>query len=967
MVFISRSAGFGPRPAEMFASVHPDLSVPALLQRLQFDGIPVNDSDRTELAGLAREADSAFLSEALFSLARRGEAQGNYPLAGALYAWLAEGGNSGGDPSVSDIAHRARTRIEVLRGGGNFGERGENFLRHFAREATDPALLIGMACAGGVFRLTRAFTLGELAAAGTLSPTTTRLFAHAAGFALEAPAFVAANRGVQAALGVSGRAGHPSVGHELASAYLFIGAMKLSGAAAGGLHRRWVGSAPGLSAAGRVSAVLFPQVGMLGGILLAHGLEQAAGLRPAQSSEAWLAESLATLLHFHVSGRLLHGLGGPGLRGWERAMDLHAERLLLRPFRIPPRLALAQALEGPMLSQALHSGEEPFWQPRQVEGRGQGLRVEASDPLDIRVPEGVAIPDLLRHFMRLWRADAEAQPRISLPGDFAKRVADWGYVWQEAMGQNYAADFARLRRLHDSLARGEALPAEEATYLDGLIKQSQSHAQGFEVYRRLLSKIVMQARRAPDYERRPEDGALDRILHDLSHRPQFLQILGLAAADLREGSPLEAFYLQQLDPRSGFAVAQTVKEGIVMAASESPELVARVGKGLRLEGLDDVHLVQGAGAARALGDILANFVTNTWRYRRSDAVAARLQVARLADGGLQFSVSDNGIGIEARNLASLGGHGFRESRVDLSRSHGFGLASVIENLRRMGWGPLWVKSRAGEGSEFRFEIPGERLFSEGGRLIGGIRGSVDRWGQGGPTRLECNLEEGFLVPTASLDLAIRRLIQEVPPGPLFQEDHSIPRPQALQAGALRHRRLEILHRLLAAGRPMQQLTVLENGSGAMLDTAFTVLRLGSSLRIKEPDGIVMRAHARWLANILTEAEVERVRYFAPEAVDMASPADIVYWGHPNPYEMTRPAGASLGEYLGRDVRPGGYMVLQSDHYFGAFKELRNLEMDPRHWERVFDAALPDVEFGSNAILPSAQSSNLHLQVFRRRP
>ncbi len=966
MLFSFRSAGFGPRSAEAPVSARPDLSVPALLDSLSSDGIPLNASARAELAGLARETNPDLLSEALFAFARRGETEGNLPLAGALYAWLVAAGDSGGNPSVPEIARLARSRIEVLRGAGNFGERGENFLRHFAREATDPALLIGMACAGGAFRLTRAYALGEIAAAGTFSPTAARLLSHAAGFALEAPAFVAASRGVHAVLGDSGRAGHPSPGHELLSAYLFIGAMKLSGAAAGGLHRRWVGAAPGPSASGRVSAVLFPQVGMLGGILLAHGLEQAAGLRPAQAPEAWLAESLATLLHFHVGGRLLQGLGGPGLRGWERAMDLHAEGLLRRPLRIPPRLAFAQALEGPMLSQALLPGEEHYWQPRQLEGRGRSLRIEAVDPTNIRVPEEVSIPEVLRHFMRLWRADTGAQPRIALPKDFARRIADWGYAWQEAMGQNYSADFARLRRLHESLAREEPLPAEEALYLDGLIAQAQSHAEAFEAYRRLLSQIVTHARRAPGYERRREDNTLDRVLHDLSHRPQFLQVLGLAAGELRAGMALDDFFLQQLDPRNGFAVGEAVKEGLVMAASESPELVSRVGKGLRLEGLDEIHFAQGGRAARALGDILANFVTNTWRYRKNDAVAARLQVTRLEEGGLQFSVGDDGIGIEAHNLASLGGHGFRESRLDLSRSHGFGLASVLENLRRMGWGPLWVKSRAGEGSEFRFEIPGKHLLSGGDPLFGRRPGAVNRLGQGGATRLEANLDEGFLVPAAGLDLAIRRLIQEVPPGPLLQEDLGVSRALALQSSVLRWRRLEILHRLLAAGRPMERLTVLENGSGPMLDTAFTVLRLGSRLRIKEPDGIMMRSHARWLGKILNEAEGERIQYLAPEAVDLPSPSDIVYWGHPNPREMVRPAGVPLGEYLGRDVRPGGFLVLQSDHYFGTFQELRNLNLDPRVWERLFAEDLPDVESGSNAVLPSAQNFNLHLQVFRRR-
>lgn len=66
---------------------------------------------------------------------------------------------------------------------------------------------------------------------------------------------------------------------------------------------------------------------MLSGIMLGHALEVEAGLRPAAGAAATLADSLATLLQFHVAGRLSRQAFGPRFAAWEQGLDLRAASL----------------------------------------------------------------------------------------------------------------------------------------------------------------------------------------------------------------------------------------------------------------------------------------------------------------------------------------------------------------------------------------------------------------------------------------------------------------------------------------------------------------------------------------------------------------------------------------------------------------------------------------------------------------
>ncbi len=921
-------------------------------------GSSVPPSLRAEFEDVLREQDPQLLVEGLQSLARRAGAQDQIQFAASIYHAMAEA------PGVpEELRLLANRGFEALQGGGSFGERSEFFLRHFLRQASDPKLLLGMACGGVVYRTVRGLALGELAAGTSLGTTGLRFWAGAAGFAAEAPSFVLASRGIRAVLGESAPAGSPSLEQEILSSYLFLGAIRGTGAASQWALRWWLGPATRLTPLANFSTGLFSQAGMLGGILLSHRAETALGLRPNQDSASLLAESLATLLQFHVSGRIFQQLAGPGFQSWESAMDRQAELVSLRPRRpLQPWQPAFAGLGGPMLMASLDPeecgpGPGAIGDSWTFEGKGMPrLQVEAK--------EGVG--RTLRRFSDLSKEHGTAL-RVDLPPGFASRISDWGYQWQESMRRNYWKDFRLLQGLHGKIANGASLEEMEIAFLRTLQGQAQADFRDFATQKDLLSRLAERSR----FGRTPNpasDQALDRVIHDLSHRPYFLQILDLSAADLLQGQALSPLYLDSIEARGGFSIAKVLREGVWRAASDSPEFAERLWKSLSPEDFVDLRLSQGGRAAKGLSDILANLLSNAWRYRRDEAGPVVLGPELLANGSLQISVRDQGMGISSENIARLGMHGYREARREVAGSQGLGLNSVIETLRRLGWGPLWVRSQVGQGTEFRFSIPRGHLELTGSKLPD--LEPIDLWGQGENTEMELNLEAGFRVPVNSLDLAVRQIMHEVPLSVLVHDHHpeGISTHEALRRGALRHRRLEMLHRLLAGTRELNGLQVVENGPGFTIEMTHSLLGLGAEVRVKEPDPASRRFHYRHLGKVLEGEPLTRVTYTPPTGdLDTVTPAHIVYWANPFEHDMLGFSPGALANYLGRDVAPGGFLVLQTDHHFDTQTAFLKLPLDPQHWERVFNQELPDYRYATNQFLPTSQGHSLRLQIYYRRP
>src|SRR5262249_39603290 len=160
-----------------------------------------------------------------------------------------------------------------------------------------------MGAASAVFRMTRLAVLGRLAASPSANLLTrgfgARALASVSGFAAEGSAFPLTGRLVNEVLGRSQNLDLSQVGGDLASSYLLLGGLRLTGAGAN------VAAAHLREETLRVAVL---QVGMLGGIFLGRRMEEALHLRDAQPGATTLVDSLASLLQFNVGGRLSQGI-----------------------------------------------------------------------------------------------------------------------------------------------------------------------------------------------------------------------------------------------------------------------------------------------------------------------------------------------------------------------------------------------------------------------------------------------------------------------------------------------------------------------------------------------------------------------------------------------------------------------------------------------------------------------------------
>ena len=126
--------------------------------------------------------------------------------------------------------------------------------------------------------------------------------------------------------------------------------------------------------------------------------------------------------------------------------------------------------------------------------------------------------------------------------------------------------------------------------------------------------------------------------------------------------------------------------------------------GIRLE------LAVGAGVGELVGDerkikqILVNLLSNAVKFTPEGGhVGVR---AERANGGVEVSVSDTGIGIAPEDQEAIFDE-FRQVGTDYARKRegtGLGLTLARKFVELHG-GKLWVKSDVGQGSTFTFALP----------------------------------------------------------------------------------------------------------------------------------------------------------------------------------------------------------------------------------------------------------------------
>jgi signal transduction histidine kinase len=112
--------------------------------------------------------------------------------------------------------------------------------------------------------------------------------------------------------------------------------------------------------------------------------------------------------------------------------------------------------------------------------------------------------------------------------------------------------------------------------------------------------------------------------------------------------------------------------------------------------------------AGLLKRVFQNLIANAIKYTPGGEVLvdARLLEANLreADGGVEYTVSDNGAGIPAELLGKV----FDKGETDSEKAGGSGLGlAIVQTVIDAHGGTVAVESREGEGASFRFLLPGK--------------------------------------------------------------------------------------------------------------------------------------------------------------------------------------------------------------------------------------------------------------------
>lgn len=204
--------------------------------------------------------------------------------------------------------------------------------------------------------------------------------------------------------------------------------------------------------------------------------------------------------------------------------------------------------------------------------------------------------------------------------------------------------------------------------------------------------------------RTPLNGILGILdLLDEGAQPDLLRVARSSGAellrivnDVLDFSKLEAGKLR-LDPHP-FALGELVHDTCDLLAGDAHA------KDLRLVAHVDPRLPQTVhGDGGRLRQVLTNLVANAVKFTAAGEVVV---LARPADDGIHFSVSDSGVGIAPDRLPELF-NPFEQADVSTTRHHGgtgLGLTITRDLVELLG-GTLHAESEPGRGSTFAFTIP----------------------------------------------------------------------------------------------------------------------------------------------------------------------------------------------------------------------------------------------------------------------
>ena len=517
--------------------------------------------------------------------------------------------------------------------------------------------------------------------------------------------------------------------------------MRGAGAASESAFRALHGVAPGASRVARLaefssaSRVLIPQTAMFGALLLAHRAESALGLRPGGDSATLMVESLATLLHFNIGGRIFESLQPRRFGAWTRGLEAQSRALASVS---APRSGSggdfgAWRPQGSLAWAAVRAPREPrrafedFWamneRPKDEGGvpRPTGTRLES-----VTAPSPVRFREVL---------EASPHPVLVVDGQGEIRYANGP---ARRIFQPTLLDFANIRIMEVF----EPHPSEPGLFVwsraendltywrmesrnlggeEGFIAHFLSDVTELQVLREravaLQEQNVRLEAKSQLAERFLHDGG--NLLSDLSFREGLLERLVGAQGAAGESSRWGSLSDRVKDLGSSVGKVMDFYRSWRRIAAGSPRQVtvlsmepmlnealrlnegARQKQGIRLETDFGSEALTVRGEEALLINAVLNLMVNACHAMPEGGTLRVRTYPR--DAFVVIEVSDTGIGIPPEHLPHIFEFGFTTKQH--SGGTGLGLPNVKTAVESLHGGRVEVESRVGQGTTFRLFLP----------------------------------------------------------------------------------------------------------------------------------------------------------------------------------------------------------------------------------------------------------------------
>src|SRR5262245_40920781 len=305
------------------------------------------------------------------------------------------------------------------------------------------------------------------------------------------------------------------------------------------------------------------------------------------------------------------------------------------------------------------------------------------------------------------------------------------------LADEQCAQIEERKRLHEALARqAEALANQRLAALN--IAQDEEEARKrAEHNEKTLARVNQELVREIDQRHRAE-AELQETAEELARSNRELELFAsVASHDLQEPLRMVSSYVEllaqryhgQLDDRANRWINFSVEGAARMKQLISDLLeFARIGtRGKPLEptdagavfdqvatNLQRVILERGAKVSRGslptvhadatqLAQLLQNLIGNGIKFCNNNQPEVRVEAQRV-DGSWQFSVRDNGIGIDPQFAERIFVIFQRLHTREEYTGTGIGLAVCKKIVERHG-GRIWVESQPGQGATFFFTLP----------------------------------------------------------------------------------------------------------------------------------------------------------------------------------------------------------------------------------------------------------------------